>query len=443
MLLREVRREDPKSLLGGRRTTFLPDDGPTISICPRIDALSGIVDATSIGIYDHTFPGYRFQMPTVGWIREDDWEAFLEGTERVPDPRPQRPPFFRCPFCDTILETRRQLQDHVSASHHVARPILLFGNKEPAQTSIVRAVPSAKDLVLANATAAEIKIDGSNHAAIPVKKLAGALLKIRQGQVTLRLTNASQDNAAPVSTSYEISFRIADGNELKAVELAFSDIIMSALTRASIDRFLNDPRCRRTGSDYAHGLASFALGVLLKERPASEHLTTPFARYRESYGSALLVLSDFRRPFSRLISEVIRFALNDFSVTRAPTGYWELDLANALLKDPKRRYLPPAPGAASMRRKICPVDHGTGQILDLAVRMSQQKRWSPILDNECRQISKSDVLDAMDRQKALAIWAIAAWRLGAKDNAVEPLRQISATYPFKIWAEPYLEAVTQ
>jgi len=101
----------------------------------------------------------------------------------------------------------------------------------------------------------------------------------------------------------------------------------TTLTRASIDKFLNDPRCRGTGSDYADGLANFAMGILLKERPTSEHLTTPFARYRESYGSALRVLSDFRRPFSRLISEVIRFALNDFSTMGAPTGYWELDLA--------------------------------------------------------------------------------------------------------------------
>jgi len=383
-------------------------------------------------------------MPTVGWIREGDWEAFLEGTERVPNPGPPRPPSFRCPFCDVVLETKRQLQDHVSASHHVARPILFFGDKEPTQTSIIRAVISPRDLVLANTTTAEIEIDGGKRATIPVGKLASTLSRIKQGELSLKLTNASQINATPVSTSYEISFRIAEGNELKQVELAFSDKLMSTtLTRASIDNFLNDPRCRGAGSDYANGLANFALGVLLKERPTSEHLTTPFARYRESYGSALIVLSDFKRPFSRLISEVIRFALNDFSTIGAPTGYWELDLANALLKTPEKRDLPPGPGAASMRRKICPVDHGTGQILDLAVRMSEQERWSPILDDECRQIAKSDILDAMDRQKALAIWAIAAWRLGAKDNAIEPLRQISATYPFKTWAEPYLETVTQ
>ena len=294
-------------------------------------------------------------MPTVGWIREGDWEAFLEGTERVPNPGPPRPPSFRCPFCDVVLETRRRLQHHVSASHHVARPILLLGDKEPTQTSIVRVIKSARNFVLANVTTAEIEIDGGARTSIPIRKLADVLSRIKQGDVSLTLTNASQIKATPVSTSYEISFRIADDDELKHVELAFSDKIMSTtLTRASIDKFLNDPRCRGVGSDYADGLANFGLGVLLKERPTSEHLTTPFSRYRESYGFALQVLSDFKRPFSRLISEVVRFALNDFSKTGAPTGYWELDLANALLKAPEIKDLPPGPGPASMRRKILP-----------------------------------------------------------------------------------------
>jgi hypothetical protein len=161
------------------------------------------------------------------------------------------------------------------------------------QTSIIRAVTSVRDLALANVTTAEIEIDGGGRNPIPVRELARALSRIKQGEVSLTLTNASQIKATPVSTSYEISFRIADGDKLKHVELAFSDKVMSTtLTRASIDKFLNDPRCRGTGSDYADGLANFAMGILLKERPTSEHLTTPFARYRESYGSALRVLSD-------------------------------------------------------------------------------------------------------------------------------------------------------
>ena len=75
--------------------------------------------------------------------------------------------------------------------------------------------------------------------------------------------------------------------------------------------------------------------------------------------------------------------------------------------------------------------------------MAGQDRWSPILNEECRKAAASDILDAMDRQKALAIWAVSAWRLDAKESATEPLRQISATYPFSNWAERYLESVTK
>lgn|ERR1700704_2106484 len=121
-------------------------------------------------------------MPTVGWIREGDWERFLEGTERVPNPGPARSPCFRCPFCDVVLETKRRLQDHVSAKHHVARPILLLGEKEPMQTSIIRAVTSVRDLALANVTTAEIEIDGGGRNPIPVRELARALSRIKQGE---------------------------------------------------------------------------------------------------------------------------------------------------------------------------------------------------------------------------------------------------------------------
>ena len=143
----------------------------------------------------------------------------------------------------------------------------------------------------------------------------------------------------------------------------------------------------------------------------------------------------FSRPFAYMIAEILRFALNDFSSPARLTGCSELDLARALLTEPESGGVPISPAAGETRREVCPIDHGTGQIFDLAVRMTQQERWSPILDEECRSIADSHVLDEMDKQKGLAIWAIAAWRLNARNSAIEPLRKISATYPFKTWAE--------
>jgi hypothetical protein len=42
-------------------------------------------------------------MPTVGWIRDKDWEVFLEATEPVVNCGPPVPPSYRCPFCNTVL----------------------------------------------------------------------------------------------------------------------------------------------------------------------------------------------------------------------------------------------------------------------------------------------------------------------------------------------------
>lgn len=383
-------------------------------------------------------------MPTFGWIREDALEAFYEGTERVADPSPPPGPTYRCPFCTSAFSHRRQLQEHIAEAHRVERPALLIRGSEPPRRSVVRRGLSADNILVANATSAQWGLNGRQSRAIPLTKLAGSIASIRHGEISLILINGSQANAAPVATTYELALRIADTHELKNVEQAFADHIMNAnLSRKAIGIFLDDKRSREGGSEYATGLAEYSLGVLLKERPEAEALTTPFSRYREAYGSALQRLSDLDRPLARLVCDVIRFAMNNFSSTSSETGFWELDLANALLRDPDTKVLPHAPESGVARKPICPIDHGTGQILDLVARMSKQARWSPILDEECRNIANSEILDANDRQKALAIWAVAAWRLGARVNATEPLRQIAATYPFSGWAESYLENITK
>ena len=86
--------------------------------------------------------------------------------------------------------------------------------------------------------------------------------------------------------------------------------------------FLDDPRTQGSGKEYASGLAEYCLGILIKERPEGENLTTPFKRHRECYGRALYILKDFPRPLANLIASIIRFSLNNFENGGEPTGYW-------------------------------------------------------------------------------------------------------------------------
>lgn len=382
-------------------------------------------------------------MATFGWVREDGMDAFFEGTDRVPDPGPAPEPTYSCPFCKAVVGDRRALQDHVSDHHRVERPLILLWGTEPSQHRVIRVPLRKSEIIVANVTSAQVAVDGMPFQTVALNKLAQQVSDLRQAEVFLRLSNSSQVNAAPVTTSYTLSIRIAETRDLKEVERAYDEVIMSApISRASIRRFLADPRSTGAGSEYAAGLADYSLGVLLKERPETEALTTPFARYRELYSSAVQRLTDFDRPLARLVGDVIRFALNDFSRTTTETGFQELDIANGLLKDPSQDLRLPV-DEDGVRRSVCPIDHATSRVLNLAGHMSKQTRWSPILDGECREIANSELLDASDRQKALAIWAVAAWRLSAKQSAIEPLRQISATYPFSTWAESYLKSATK
>jgi hypothetical protein len=162
-------------------------------------------------------------MPTVGWIREGDWEAFLEATESVASPGPPLPPSYRCPFCNTVLSSVASLQSHVSGQHFVARPILLVGGKEPTRGDILRVPIAPQCLLTANATNCEITINGGTRRSIPLGELASEIAKLRQADVFVCLSNFSQIRAAPVITSYDVSIRIAEASTLKRRDCVLRD----------------------------------------------------------------------------------------------------------------------------------------------------------------------------------------------------------------------------
>ena len=389
---------------------------------------------------------------TYGWILESASDAFLEGTANLPDLEPAPEPTYSCPFCDRVFDDRHLWQGHVSGQHRVGRPVILLRGREPAKRHVIRTALSREDILTVNATSARVAIDGEYLPAMSLRKVSDRIAALRQAEMRLILVNDSQNNAEPVESSYAISVRIATTQELRNVENAFAKFMIPpavskdssgrSISRALIDQFLADPRSTGAGADYAAGLAEYLMGVLVKERPATERLTTPVARYRELYGEALVHLADFNRPLARLIVSIIRFALNDFSRAATQTGFWDLDSANDLLKNPEQATSSFFDENAALRR-VCPIDHATSGILNLAKRMSSQTRWSRILDNECKKMANSEIFDAADQQKILAIWAAAAWRRNAKRSAIEPLRQIAATYPFDEWAKPYLERINK
>jgi hypothetical protein len=382
-------------------------------------------------------------MPTFGGPYEEIRERYLEAKEIVPEPGPPLPPTFICPYCKNVLASSRALQDHVASLHKVARPVLLIGGQEPKSGFAVRTQYPAGEYIVTNATRASVIIDGAPEAKIPLQDLGRKLSSIEQATVIVTLVNTMPPPAAPVASTYRMSYLIVKANVLLCVEQAFRQrLTKGRLTRSMISEFSADERCSGAGRDYAQGMAEYAMGVLIKERPEGENITSPLARYRELFGASLQRLSAYERPFARLLCSVIRFALNDLPEANSATGIHELDVASGMLRGPQQKLLITSQAGKENRQRVCPVDHGTGRILDMAIRLARQDRWSPLLNEECRQMANSALIDIMDRQKALALWAVAAWRCGAYKDSAEPLAQISAIYPFSVWANSCLETIS-
>jgi hypothetical protein len=381
-------------------------------------------------------------MPTFGWVHEDAWERILSATEPAPEPGGPRLPTFPCPFCSMVLHSATAFQAHLSDAHHVARPMLLIEGREPSSTHLIRRRFRAQQVAITNATSAEISVDRGPFTSVTPKQLAATIAGLVDGCVRVHLQNASQRGATPVQGAYELDIRVISPAALEAVEQAFKEHLNSDNpSLRSIDEFMGDRRCQGLPSDYAKGFAEYVDGLLIKERPSDQGITSPLARYRELFGSALLKLSPYQRPLPRLLCALMRFALNDFSGAGTMTGHIALDAATMAMRGPD--HLGNVPIAISgARRPVCPIDHGTSRILALCERLFAERRWSPVLGDECRQVASAGTLDLMDQQKALALWAVVAWRLGAKRAAVEPLESISAIYPFSTWASECLEAVT-
>ena len=378
-------------------------------------------------------------MPTFGWIREDDMDAFFESATKVPDPTKLQPKF-NCPFCARIFNDKLNLQRHITKTHRVERPILLIDGREPPSQTTIRTSIPATGVSFANVTSVEFIKNGKSAKITNIKQLPNLISSCIDDEINLIMQNTTQLNASPAKSSYKLSIKIADQATLTSVENAFiTCLVKQPISMDRINLFLSDNSCKGIGEEYAKGLGDYALGIILKERPLGEHLTTPFSRYREKYGSALDILSDYKRPMANLVCDIIRFALNSFEQTTKHSGFWNLDFANAILSDPHCDVLLNSSIKVEKQHPVCPIDHGSSIILDLTAFLGRQSRWGRILEEECWQVANSKTISSEDKNKAFAVWAATACRLGANGMAREPLRNISAIYPFDQWANDYLE----
>lgn len=385
----------------------------------------------------------------VASYREDIYLRFLESTERVAEGDfTLGAPGEICPFCGGHLEDQNSLLEHLSNAHRGDRPILLLYGREPDRRCQISYRLHKERIIIQNCTSARLRINGRGLGDMPSNRAARLLASEDDSIIEVELENKFDKSAEPVRQLYHLTIRVPQKRALDDVDRAFVQYLGTAAPHMTqVASFLEDPRCAGVVRDYADALASYARGLLIKDQDRTTGVTLPPAEARNLYGDALGRLQSFRRLLPNVICGLIRFAMNDFSVSEHPTGVLRLDRMVTSLaplvgrKGPAIQRL--SKSAAVRTIALCPIDHGTDRVLRLGESLSKQRHWGPLLQEECRDAASTSMLEAADRQKVLAIWAATALRFEAKQDAIEPLRQLRATFPFGDWAERRLETIDE
>jgi hypothetical protein len=387
-------------------------------------------------------------MPTCSWILERDSDAFYAALEAVPSPGGIPPQTWHCPFCAAHFEQFESFRLHLEAKHSGRRPFLTFGGSEPTSTDTIRKRIDAADVNLFDATRIFFSRDNSTFIETTASKLARELARCSDGRLWIRVENWFDSRADPIHTSYDLSFRIYDDeDQLKRADQAFVKLLgKDDVTMDNVDAFI-----RLTESlgvpDYRTAMVEYVIGVLIKDGDTATGIGVTTRDYGARYEGALNVLQEFARPLPRLLCALIRFSRNDFALEHLTmTGFGLLDNANAQLSPLARKggaWSAPIANDTGDDEKlsVCPIDNGSAAIFFRAAQLAATSRWSR--DLEAQLLAEADVpdLDPEDRQKFFALWAAAAVRLGKRESALYPLRNLAGSYCFGQWADKLLEEI--
>lgn len=382
----------------------------------------------------------------VASYREDIYLRFLESAEQVPDAFVAGPPDEICPFCGSHFENQSDLLEHLSEAHRGDRPILLLHGREPDQHCQIGYRLLKDRILVKNCTSAHLRINGRPHVDVPSERVARLIADEIDSILEVELENKFDASAEAIRQIYHVTIRVPSKGALDDVDRAFVHHLGSDAPHMSqVAAFLQDSRCTGIVREYADALGTYVRGVLIKDQDKNTGVTLRPAEARDLYGDALGRLRGFRRLLPNVVCGLIRFAVNDFSTSAHPTGVFRVDRIVAFLAPLVGKRGPEIQKTANQNAvrtiALCPIDHGLDRVLRIGESLAKQRRWGRVLQEECRDAASASTLDTADRQKILALWAAAALRLRATQDAVEPLRQLRATFPFGVWSEKRLKEI--
>lgn len=384
-------------------------------------------------------------MPTCSWILERDSDAFYAAIDNVPGPINEVERSWKCPFCVAWFQEAEAWRQHLSNTHSGQRPFLTIGGSEPSSSDTIRRRVDPKRVAILNATSVKISHDNLDFVSVTESELSRQLAESCQCRLWIRLGNRFDNNADPINTTYDLSFRVYDdGALLEGVDRVFVRLLgKDSATMDDVYRFLRETESFSV-PDYSSAMADYVIGVLIKDGDDRTGVRAAARDYGPRYDGALNFLQMFARPLPRLLCSLIRFSRNDFAIDHlAFTGFSLLDSANAQLSPISRNGgdwpQPALSHIGEAKLPICPVDNGSSAVLWRAGQLATTARWSQDLEDQLRGETDLATLDPEDRQKLYAIWAATAIRLRKQECALYPLGNLAGSFSFGQWADGLLE----
>lgn len=230
----------------------------------------------------------------------------------VVDPKP-----IQCRECNSIFETKMELEAHHFEDHAVLAPSLLLRRRTCSREQTVITSPTIPaDWSVENCTSTTF--NGRN---IRVGDVGKTLSSIDSGFVKLVLSGEDSEQA------FRLSFRIADTAELSIVDSVLrSTFDGGELRRSAIDTFLSQSAPHRSARDYRDGIASYLYGILAKNYTAESGLERD--AYRSKFEEASKQLDTFDTPVAHAICSQISFHFNHFEQAEARAYDPKVNLAS-------------------------------------------------------------------------------------------------------------------
>lgn len=376
---------------------------------------------------------------TLGWIKEDAEEAFWAGTDVVPNPH--RGSGSVCPFCGKNLPDNQQLFAHLHSEHTRERPVLLIRGQEPTSPHTLRYQLERSDIAVENAAAVFIKHLAGDRRSVPAVDVGRALAQ-GSGFVDIELVGRSGVNESTLQSTYRIFYKAPTAAQYIAADRDFVTKFSQGTPKLADIPELFDRHSNAVTSEYVSALCDYVQGVLIKDRDPATGVRPPYADYHLAYIKALQILKDTPRPLSQLVAKTIRFALNDFGEVPYDSGFEHLDAAYATLyclaQSADQGCQKTLQDEVLSRRAIYPLDAGTSNVIELAVRFARLDRWSPVDSQRAMDLAGSAALSGYDRAKVVALWASTAFRLAGVEAARDPLGQLLSNDCFSAWASAKL-----